>query len=130
MSDLPRPNRDRRVGCVAGVAGVRSRLASPPGIEPCDLRRSQVFGKWVAGHGCVRTVSIVNISTSSAALANLATGRLQAEVATTVLGKALDNEVAAATSLIEALSVSEPAGLTFSAAGLSSGRSRTFIADL
>ncbi len=67
---------------------------------------------------------------STAALANLGTGRLQTEVKTAVLGKALDTEVAAAASLIEALSVTEPAGLTFSAAGLSSGRASRYIADL
>jgi hypothetical protein len=72
----------------------------------------------------------VEISTSTAAMANLGTGRLQAEIATKVLGKALDTQVEAASSLIEALSVSEPAGLTFSASGLSSGRANRFIADL
>ncbi|MCX6520959.1 MAG: YjfB family protein [Actinobacteria bacterium] len=72
----------------------------------------------------------MEISTSTAALANLGTGRLQTEVKTAVLGKALDTEVAAATSLIEALSVSEPAGLTFSPGGLSAGRESRYIADL
>ncbi len=89
-----------------------------------------MFGKWVVRRGFCRTIRYVDISSSTAALANLGTGRLQAEVATTILGKALDTQVAAATSLIESLSVSEPAGLTFSPMGLSSGRARNFIADL
>jgi hypothetical protein len=89
-----------------------------------------VFGKWLAGESAGRTIVDVEISTSTAALANLGTGRLQAEVKTAVLGKALDTEVAAATSLIEALSVSEPAGLTFSPSGLSSGRASRYLADL
>ena len=93
-------------------------------------RWSQVFGKRLVGSRVRRTITDVEISTSTAALANLGTGRLQTEVKTAVLGKALDTEVVVAASLIEALSVSEPAGLTFSAAGLSSGRASRYIADL
>ncbi len=89
-----------------------------------------MFGKYVASLRAHRTIENVDISTSTAALANLATGRLQTEVATKVLGKTLDTQVEAAASLIEALSVSEPAGLTFSSSGLSAGRARNFIADL
>jgi Putative motility protein len=72
----------------------------------------------------------VQISVSNAALTNVASGRLQAEIATRVLDKAIDTEAAAVASLVEALSVSEPAGLTFSPTGLSSGRESRFIADL
>ncbi len=89
-----------------------------------------MFGKRLVAGADHRTIRDVEISTSTAALANLGTGRLQTEVKTAVLGKALDTEVAAAASLIEALSVSEPAGLTFSPAGLSSGRASRYIADL
>ena len=85
----------------------------------------------VVGRPWRRTIRIVDISSSTAALANLGTGRLQAEVATKVLAKALDSQAEAATSLVEALSVSVPAGLTFSSqGGLSAGRESRFLADL
>jgi hypothetical protein len=95
-----------------------------------DHRLSQVSINHLVGAVAGRTVRIVDISSSTAALANLGTGRLQAEVATKVLAKALDTQTEAASSLIEALSVSVPAGLTFSPAGLSAGRESRFIADL
>ena len=57
--------------------------------------------------------------------------RCQAGIATKVLATALDTQTAAAGSLIEALSVSVPAGLTFSSdGGLSAGHQSRFIADL
>jgi hypothetical protein len=65
-----------------------------------------------------------------AAMSNLATGRLQIEVGTTVLGKALETTQAAAATLIDALSTSVPAGLTFSPAGLSPGQEHRFLGDL
>ena len=77
-----------------------------------------------------RTVGDVEISGSSAALANLGTGRLQVEVATKVLDVAIDATAQAAGILLESLSRTEPAGLTFSASGLSSGHESRFIADL
>lgn len=77
-----------------------------------------------------RTIRNVDISSATAALANLGTGRLQTEVATKVLAKALDTQTEAATSLVEALSVSVPAGLTFSPEGLSAGRESRYLADL
>ena len=43
---------------------------------------------------------------------------------------ALDSTKQAALALVDALSVSEPAGLTFSPAGLSPGRTSRFVADL
>ncbi len=73
----------------------------------------------------------MDISSSTAALANLGTGRLQTEVATKVLAKALDTQAEAAMSVVDALSVSVPAGLTFSSQGsLSAGREQRFLADL
>jgi hypothetical protein len=85
----------------------------------------------VADRPAGRTVRTVDISSSTAALANLGTGRLQTEVATKVLAKALDSHTEAMTSMVEALSVSVPPGLTFSPQGdLSAGRERRFIADL
>lgn len=85
----------------------------------------------VAGRPAERTIIVVDISSSTAALANLGTGRLQTEVATKVLAKALDTQTEAVTSLVEALSVSVPPGLTFSPQGdLSAGRESRFIADL
>lgn len=87
--------------------------------------------KQVASAPARRTIPDVDISSSTAALANLGTGRLQAEIATKVLATALDTQTAAAGSLIEALSVSVPAGLTFSSdGGLSAGRQSRYIADL
>jgi hypothetical protein len=101
-------------------------------VVACAIDRllSQVSINHLVGVVARRTVRIVDISSSTAALANLGTGRLQAEVATKVLAKALDTQTEAASSLIEALSVSVPAGLTFSPAGLSAGRESRFIADL
>jgi hypothetical protein len=85
----------------------------------------------VAVRSAGRTVRIVDISSSTAALANLGTGRLQTEVATKVLAKALDTQTEAMASMVEALSVSVPPGLTFSPQGdLSAGRESRFIADL
>jgi hypothetical protein len=72
----------------------------------------------------------VEINGSTSALSNLATGRLQVEMSTRVLGMALDGEQAAAATLVDSLSRIEPAGLTFSPSGLSSGRESRFIADL
>ena len=92
--------------------------------------RSQYFVKSVADSIGDWTITVVEISVSTAALANVATGRLQAEVATRVLGKAIDTEAAAVATLMDSLSMSEPAGLTFSPSGLSSGRESRFIADL
>lgn len=85
----------------------------------------------VAGRPAERTIIVVDISSSTAALANLGTGRLQTEVATKVLAKALDTQTEAVASLVESLSVSVPPGLTFSPQGdLSAGRESRFIADL
>jgi hypothetical protein len=90
-----------------------------------------VFRKPLVGPATRRTVTPVDISSSTAALANLGTGRLQTEIATRVLAKALETQTEAATSMVEALSVSVPAGLTFSPEGsLSAGREQRFIADM
>jgi len=90
-----------------------------------------VFGKQVVGWRSPRTVGAVEISPSAAAITNLASGRLQTEVATKVLDKVLDTQTQIATSLIEALSVSVPSGLTFSQQGsLSAGQESRYIADL
>jgi hypothetical protein len=61
---------------------------------------------------------------------SVTSARLQLDVATSVLDKALDTTKQSAMALVDALSVSEPPGLTFSAAGLSPGRSSRFVADL
>lgn len=77
-----------------------------------------------------RTVITVEINGSATALSNLTAGRVQLEASTKVLGMALDNEQASAATLLDSLSRIEPAGLTFSPAGLSAGRASRFIADL
>ena len=90
-----------------------------------------MFGKRVVERATLRTIRVVEISSTAAAITNLASGRLQTEVATRVLDKVLDQQQQSAASLIESLSVSVPSGLTFSAQGaLSAGRESRFIADL
>jgi hypothetical protein len=72
----------------------------------------------------------VDVTQIPAAMANLATGRLQAEVRVGVLDQALETTQAAAAALLDSLSTSVPAGLTFSPSGLSSGLDHRFVADL
>ena len=76
----------------------------------------------------------MEINGSATALSNLSSnataGRVQLEASTKVLGMALDSEQAGAAMLLDSLSRIEPAGLTFSPRGLSSGRESRFIADL
>jgi hypothetical protein len=72
----------------------------------------------------------VDVGQIPAAMANLATGRLQTEVRVNVLDKALETAQASTAALVESLSTSVPAGLTFSADGLSAGQERRFLADL
>jgi hypothetical protein len=86
--------------------------------------------------GCVRGARAptrsthVDVSGLSTALANVPSARLQLDVATAVLDKALDTTAQASLALVDALSVSEPPGLTFSPTGLSPGRTSRFVADL
>ena len=90
-----------------------------------------MFGKQGELLRPLRTVRVVQISSSAAAITNLASGRLQTEVATKVLDKVLDTQTQTAGSLTDALSVSVPSGLTFSQQGsLSAGQESRFIADL
>jgi hypothetical protein len=72
----------------------------------------------------------VDVTSLSTALNNVPAARLQLDVSAAALNKALDSTAQAASALIDSLSVSEPAGLTFSPAGLSPGRTSRFVADL
>lgn len=60
----------------------------------------------------------------------MSAARLHLDVSTAVLDKALEVTTQSSSGLLDALSVSEPPGLTFSPAGLSPGRTSRFVADL
>ncbi len=60
----------------------------------------------------------------------MAAGRLQLDVATAVLGTALDASSNAALSLVAALVQSVPAGLTYGPGGLDAGASSRLIATM
>jgi hypothetical protein len=77
-----------------------------------------------------QTVETVDVTSLSTALPNVPAARLQLDVSTAVLDMAVETTKQASMALIDALSVSEPPGLTFSAAGLSPGRTSRFVADL
>jgi hypothetical protein len=85
---------------------------------------------FVRGRGRRTRSTPVDVSGLSTALSNVPAARLQLDVTTAVLDKALDTSTQAALTLIDALSVSEPPGLTFSPTGLSPGRTSRFVADL
>jgi hypothetical protein len=72
----------------------------------------------------------VDVSGLSTALNNVPAARLQFDVSAAALDKALEATVQTSLALVDALSVSEPPGLTFSPAGLSPGRTSRFVADL
>ena len=72
----------------------------------------------------------MDVTSLSTALTNVPAARAQLDVSTGVLDMALDSTKQATLALVDALSVSEPAGLTFSPAGLSPGRTSRFVADL
>lgn len=72
----------------------------------------------------------MDVTSLSTALTNVPAARVQLDVSTAVLDMALDSTNQATLALVDALSVSEPAGLTFSPAGLSPGRTSRFVADL
>lgn len=76
------------------------------------------------------TVGAVDVSGLSTSLTNVSTARVQLEVSAAVLDRALESTSQQASALLEALSVDEPAGLTFSPKGLSPGRTSRFVADL
>lgn len=102
-------------GTVTGARGSRSCQ------EVGGLRARRVR------HG---TIGLVDVSSLSTSLTNVSSARVQLEASTAVLGRALDAMTQQSSALLGALSVDEPAGLTFSPAGLSPGRSSRFVADL
>ncbi len=61
---------------------------------------------------------------------SMSAGRLQLEVGTAVLSKALDASSNAALALVASLDASVPAGLTYGPGGLDSGASSRLIATL
>lgn len=74
-----------------------------------------------------RTIGLVDVTSLST---NVPAARVQLEATAAVLDRALDVTTQQSSALIGSLSVDEPAGLTFSPAGLSPGRSSRFVADL
>jgi hypothetical protein len=72
----------------------------------------------------------MGISGVAAVMGGIPAGRLQLEVGTAVLDKALDASVTATMSLIAGMPKAIPEGLTYSPSGLSSGSSGRLIANL
>ena len=72
----------------------------------------------------------MDVTALAATYSGMAAGRLQTEVATAVLGTALDASSNAALSLVAALVQSVPAGLTYGPTGLDAGASSRIVATL
>lgn len=72
-------------------------------------------------------MDITNIASS---MSGMTAGALQLQVGTAVLGKAMDVAANAALQLVSSMTTSVPAGLTFSASGLSTASSSRVIATL
>jgi hypothetical protein len=104
--------------------------AGMSGICGFDHDRVKIVRGSVRGGGFATRSDAVDVSGLSTALPNVPSARLQLDVSTAVLDKALDTSTHASLALVDALSVSEPPGLTFSPAGLSPGRTSRFVADL
>jgi hypothetical protein len=92
--------------------------------------RVKIAASSVRAASTCRRSRAVDVTSLSTALSNVPAARVQLDVATAVLDTALDSSKHASLALVDALSVSEPAGLTFSPAGLSPGKSSRFVADL
>jgi hypothetical protein len=76
----------------------------------------------------------MDVTALASTMAGMGAGRLQLEVGTAVLGKAMDTAASAVLQLVSSMTAataqSVPAGLTFSPAGLSAGSSNRVIATL
>jgi Putative motility protein len=76
----------------------------------------------------------VDVTSIASGMTGMTAGKLQLDVGTAVLGKAMDVTADAVLQLVSSMTQSTPhavpAGLTFSASGLSSGSSSRVIATL